>query len=65
MSRCVIISSSPKIEISFLRDEVLSDDFIICADGGYKHAEKAGLVPNIIIEILIPQKCLQIQMLRF
>ena len=49
MSRCVIISSSPKIEISFLRDEVLSDDFIICADGGYKHAEKAGLVPNIII----------------
>lgn len=49
MSRCVIISSSPKIEIPFLAENVRSDDFIICADGGYKHAEKANLIPNIII----------------
>ena len=49
MSRCVIISSSPKIEISFLRDEVLSDDFIICADGGYNHAEKMGIVPDVLV----------------
>lgn len=49
MGRCVIISSSPKIEIPFLLREISSDDFIICADGGYKHAEKAGLEPNVII----------------
>lgn len=49
MSRCVIISSSPKIEIPFLVENVRPDDFIICADGGYKHAEKANLTPNIII----------------
>lgn len=49
MSRCVIISSSPKIEIPFLIKEIRSDDFIICADGGYKHAERAGLIPNFII----------------
>ena len=59
MSRCVIISSSPKIEISFLRDEVLSDDFIICADGGYNHAEKMGIVPDVLIGDLIRQRILK------
>lgn len=49
MSRCIIISSSPKIEIPFLLKNIRSDDFIICADGGYKYAEKANITPNIII----------------
>lgn len=60
MSRCVIISSSPKIEIPFLIENVHSNDFIICADGGYKYAEKANLIPDIIIgdfdSAEIPQK---------
>lgn len=49
MKRCIIISSSPEIEISFLKQKIKSNDFIICADGGYKYAYEAGLIPNIII----------------
>lgn len=49
MKRCIIISSSPDIEISFLKENINSSDFIICADGGYKYAYQAELVPNIII----------------
>lgn len=49
MERCIIISSSPYMEISFLKENVKSDDFIICADGGYKYAYEANLTPNIII----------------
>ncbi len=49
MSRCIIISSSPETDICFLKQNVKGNDFIICADGGYKYAYAAGLVPNIII----------------
>lgn len=49
MNRCIIISSSPELDISFLAQSVKSNDFIICADGGYRYAYAASLVPNIII----------------
>lgn len=49
MKRCVIISSSPKIEIPFLTGKIRPEDFIICADGGYKHAERAKISPDMII----------------
>ena len=47
--RCVIIGSSPDTEILVLTEFIESEDFIVCADGGYVHAQKAGIIPDLII----------------
>ena len=47
--RCVVIGASPETDIKLLRRLVREDDHIVCADGGYLHAEKAGLKPELII----------------
>ena len=48
MNRCIIITSyqSGLLNESF---EFKPDDYIICADGGYSHARKAGLAPHMVI----------------
>ncbi len=48
MSRCVIITAynAYKIRESI---ELRKDDFIICADGGYKLAREENIVPKVII----------------
>lgn len=48
LNRCVIITSyqSALLNGSW---EYRSDDFIICADGGYSHARAAGIVPHLVI----------------
>lgn len=47
--RCVIIGSSPDTDSAVISANVKNGDFIICADGGYIYAQKAGLLPNLII----------------
>lgn len=47
--RCVIIGSSPDTDIEIMKKNIKSDDFIVCADGGYLLAQKAGITPNLII----------------
>lgn len=47
MKRCIVIGSMP---VDFdLKSILTSDDFIYCADGGYIHAQKQGIEPDIIV----------------
>lgn len=49
MSRCVIICASPYNQPEFIKSEIRTDDYIICADGGYDIAKKASITPNLVI----------------
>ncbi|MCQ4022585.1 MULTISPECIES: thiamine diphosphokinase [unclassified Ruminococcus] len=49
MKRCVIISAAPFADICFFKNQITQDDFVICADGGYVYAEKAGVTPDLIV----------------
>lgn len=49
MQRCVIIGASPETDVDFIRRAVRDDDFVVCADGGYVFAEKAGIKPGLLI----------------
>ncbi len=46
MKRCVIISNGTTDLDSF---NFLPDDYIICADGGIKYAEKFGITPSLVV----------------
>ena len=46
---CVIISGSPECDVRLIREQALSCDLLICADRGYSHAKRAGVVPDIVI----------------
>ena len=47
--RCVIIGASPITDVAALRRDITPEDYVICADGGYVFAEKAGIVPDLIV----------------
>lgn len=47
--RCVIISGSPQTNSDFLKQAINNDDYVICADGGYKYACLAGITPDLIV----------------
>lgn len=49
VSKCIIISAAPHSDVEFYKDKIQEDDFIICADGGYIHAQDANIVPNLIV----------------
>lgn len=48
LNRCIIITS---YQSAILKEswEFRAGDFILCADGGYSHARKAGLTPHVVI----------------
>lgn len=48
-SRCVVIGAGEIADYSAIAAKIKDDDFIICADGGYKRAEKLGVKPDIIV----------------
>lgn len=48
MSRCFIITAFINGNIKYNLN-VTQNDYIICADGGYKFAKQAGIIPNLII----------------
>lgn len=47
--RCIIFSAAEIRDYDKIRFERQPDDFIIAADGGLRHTEKLGLVPNIVM----------------
>ena len=47
MKRCIVIGSMP-VEFD-LKSIIAKDDYIICADRGYLHAQKHGIQPHLII----------------
>lgn len=46
--RCVIIGGGD-CSTEILKNNIHSDDFVICADGGYDIANKCGIVPDLLI----------------
>jgi thiamine pyrophosphokinase len=48
LSRCVVITSyqSALLKESF---DFRKDDYIICADGGYPHARKERIIPDVVM----------------
>ena len=49
LKRCVVIGASPEADAEFIRESVGSDDFVVCADGGYITALRAGLEIDLLI----------------
>ena len=49
MKRCVILSAAPVMNTRCLRQLVEEGDYIICADGGVKLAQRLGITPNLIL----------------
>lgn len=49
MSRCLIFGSAPIADIESTRQFIREDDFVICADGGYHHAKKLGILVNLLV----------------
>lgn len=49
--KALIIGASPEKSVDYLCElaKAVRPDIVICADGGIKNAEKAGIEPNIII----------------
>lgn len=45
--RCYIFCSAPIDSYDFLKKYDFQKDFVICADGGYVHAKRLGLTPDI------------------
>ncbi len=46
-ARAVILAAGPMESYAFFKAE--PTDFVICADGGYRHAERLGLTPHILL----------------
>ena len=47
--RAVIIGSGHIGDCDYIKSKIAQNDYIICADGGYDHAVKMGLEPDILI----------------
>lgn len=45
--RCYIFCSAPIANYEFLEKYDFQNDFVICADGGYVHAQKLGIIPDV------------------
>ena len=47
--RAVIICSGEIKNYEYILSFITPDDTVICADGGYDHAVKMGIIPNIVL----------------
>lgn len=47
--KCVIIAGAPDPDIDFIRETVGENDYVICADCGVATAQKAGIMPDLIV----------------
>lgn len=47
--RCVIICGSPDTDADFVKSFLKPDDYIICADSGYKTSVKSGVKPALFV----------------
>lgn len=46
---CVIISAGSVSDYEYIKSFIHEGDFIICADGGLRHAEAMGIAPNLSV----------------
>ena len=49
MRRCVIIAGADIHNYDYLKGKLLTDDYIICCDGGLKHAPFLEITPELIV----------------
>ena len=49
MGKCLIITSYLSSPISDNNVKMGTEDYIICADGGYAHAAAAAIIPHLVI----------------
>lgn len=47
--KCVIFAGGEIKDLSFIDTNEIAGNFVICADSGYKYAEKLGIVPDMIM----------------
>ena len=47
--RAVIIGNGEIKDYDFIAGKLRKGDYIICADGGYRHAVKLGIKPDVLI----------------
>ena len=47
--RAVVIGNGTINDYEYIKSQLKSGDFIICADGGVKHAKKMGIAPDVVI----------------
>lgn len=47
--RAVIIGNGDIKNYDYIKSKIRLEDYIICADGGYNHAAKMGITPNVLI----------------
>ena len=47
--RAVVIGNGDIKNYDYIKSKIHLGDFIICADGGYNHAKKMGITPNVLI----------------
>ncbi len=49
MKTCLILGSAPVGDVSFIREFLKENPFVICADGGVDLARRCGVTPDLII----------------
>lgn len=47
--RAVIIGNGDIKSYDRIKSKIYRDDLVICADGGYNHAKKMGIIPDVLI----------------
>ena len=47
--RTVIIGNGNIKDYEYIKGKIRDTDFIICADGGYNHAQKMGITPDVLL----------------
>lgn len=45
----LLIASAPETQLDYVRELADQADYILCADGGLRHARALGLVPDLVI----------------
>jgi len=49
IKRIIIIANGGFSNLDFYRDQITGEDYIICADGGAKHAITLGITPHLVV----------------
>ena len=47
--RCVIISGGTSADLSFIKNFIMPEDYVICADRGYAYAKQINIIPDLIV----------------
>ncbi|MGI6686124.1 MAG: thiamine diphosphokinase [Bacillota bacterium] len=57
-NRCIIIANGSILNYPRHKEEIRENDFILCADGGTRHALAMGIVPHVVLgdfDSLLPE----------